>query len=215
MTTQVVSELQQGLERLYRIHTALDVRDFLIDAPTRAALAPARTPREQLLVAEHGGNLEMSLFLCGAALANLTSRDPRAGLDDRNLGDFCLTVEGVSHFVYLAWRARAERPVSALELELQAEIDKYVTCLLVLHPLGGRAAADLRPRLFDAFALEPDLDHEERDRYLVANSNARAYAAHLDARYVARGALVEMLAELRRFYRLGIGEKLAHIAKAA
>jgi hypothetical protein len=211
----MLGDLQRGLETLYRIETELDVRDFLLDEAGRAAFAPARAPREQLLVAERDGGLELGLFLDAAALDNLAARDPRAGLDETNLGDFLLTVEGVSHFVYLAWRARARRPVSALELELQAEIDKWVTCLLLLPPRDLRAAAALRPRLFDAFSLAPGMDDEERERYLVANSNARAYAARLENRYVAQGALAPMLAELRWFYRLGARDKLSHIAQAA
>ncbi len=35
-------------------------------------------------------------------------------------------LEGVSHFVYLAWNAGHDKPVSLLELEMQAEVDKYV-----------------------------------------------------------------------------------------
>src|SRR5688572_13022142 len=204
--------VQRGLEGLYRIDTQLDVRDFLIDQAAREALGVARQPREQLLVAERDGDLELGLFVDRRALDNLAENDPRDGLDATNLGDFLLTVEGVSHFVYLAWRARADRSVSALELELQAEVDKYVTCLLTTWP---KAPADLRATLFERFELAPDLDGEERDRYLAANANARSYAASLDTRFVARGALGDMLEELRRFYRLGSAEKLSHIAQAA
>ena len=113
----------------------------------------------------------------------------------------------------MAWRARAHRSVSALELELQAEVDKWVTCLLTLTLQGG-SRANLRRRLFESFELEPDLDAEERDRYLVANSNARAYAESLDGRYVERGDLIGLTAELRRFYRMGAQDKLSHIASA-
>jgi hypothetical protein len=204
--------LQRGLERMYRIETELDVRDFVIDQKAREALGVARQPREQLLVAERDGDLELGLFVDRRALDNLTENDPRHRLDASNLGDFLLTVEGVSHFVYVVWRAQAGRSVSALELELQAEVDKYVTCLLTAWPTPP---TDLRARLFERFELEPDLDDEERDRYLAANSNARAYAASLDSRFVARGSLGDMLDELRRFYRLGAAEKLSHIAQAA
>jgi hypothetical protein len=205
----MLADLQRGLEHLYRIRTDLDVRDFVIGASARAAIAPARAPREQLLVAERDGELELALFVDEGVLANLAANDPRHRLDEGNLGDFLLTVEGVSHFVYVAWRAHRRRPVSALELELQAEVDKYVTCLLMLGPEAG---GHLRTRLFDAFELEPDLDGDERDRYLTANSNARSYARRLDARYASRGRVFEMLGELRWFWRQGIGDKLAHIA---
>jgi hypothetical protein len=214
----MLGALQRGLELLYRIDTALDVRDFLIDADGRDTLAPARAAREQLLVAENADGLELGLFVDARVLQRLEGREPARCLGD-HLGDFLLTVEGVSHFVYLAWRARRQRPVTALELELQAEVDKYVTCLLIAFDDGGSDGSSggraLLPRLFDDFRLEPGLDAVERERYLVANSNARAYAARLDGRYVQRGALGEMLGELRWFYRLGAHEKLAYIAKAA
>jgi hypothetical protein len=207
--------VQRGLESMYRVETDVDVSDFLIDAATRDAIGLTRTPREQLLVSEREGEVSLALFVDEKVLANLEQNDPRRRLDDDNLQDFLYTVEGVSHFVYVVWRARRGRPVSALELELQAEIDKYVTCLLTMLPQAGRPPAGLRERLFERFTLDPHLDGEERERYLVANSNARAYAASLDARFVSRGSLAEMLAELRRFYRLGVQEKLAHIADAA
>src|SRR6185503_14222309 len=146
------------------------------------------------------------------ALANLAKHDPARRLGDHNFGDFLLAVEGVSHFIYAICCARAERPVTQLELELQAEVDKYVTCLLTTEPALSKA---LRYRLFADAAYEPDLDAEERDRYRAANDNASRYAAWLEATYVAPGRIPEMLGELRRFYRDGLAAKLARIARAA
>ena len=60
-----------------------------------------------------------------------------------------------------------------------------------------------------------DLDADERDRYRAANDEADRYAAALERRFVAPERLDDMLAELRRFYRLGLRDKLAHIARAA
>jgi hypothetical protein len=205
----MLGPIQRGLEELYRIQTDLDVTEFLIDGEARELLGVTRAPREQLLLSQHEGNLEMGLFVDERVLENLKARDPRQRLDEDNLQDFLLTVEGVSHFVYMAWRARHQRPVTGLELELQAEVDKYVTCLLTMIAQDGRPPADLRARLFERFSLEPGMDPEERERYVVANSNARAYAGRLEGRYVANGNLGEMLVELRRFYRMSAGEKLS------
>ena len=146
---------------------------------------------------------------------HLAAHDPRTRLDDGNLDQFLLAVEGGSHFVYVVWRAQSERPVSALELELQAEVDKYVTCLLTMWTQNGTPPEGLRGRLFERFTLAPGVAEEERDRYLAANANARTYAGTLEERFVAKNCIADMLAELRRFYRLGAQEKLAHIAKAA
>ena len=51
--------------------------------------------------------------------------------EESDLDSVCQLIEGVSHFVYVADRARRNLPATQLELELQAEIDKYV--LLVLQ----------------------------------------------------------------------------------
>jgi hypothetical protein len=110
--------------------------------------------------------------------------------------------------------AQVARPVSALELELQAEVDKYVTCVLA-GDAAPTASAAWRARLYDQCTFEVDLDADERDRYQVANDNARRYAASLERRYVARRAIPDMFAELRRFYRLPLGGKLDVIARAA
>jgi hypothetical protein len=85
---------------MYRIDTGVAVDDFVVGHDVRAALSPTRRPREQLLVCEVAGEMELALFLDPAAIANLSQRDPSRGLDERNVGDFLLALEGVSHFVY-------------------------------------------------------------------------------------------------------------------
>ncbi len=211
---RTLARVQRGLETLYRVDTGVAVDDFVIDADVRDAFAPQRKPREQLLVHEAEGEMSLALFVDPAVLANLAKNDPGHRLGDHNLGDFLLAVEGVSHFIYAVWCAQAHRPVTQLELELQAEVDKYVTCLLALESSSTQSEA-LRHRLFVDPAYESDLDHEERDRYVAANDNAHRYAAWLEDTFVATRRIPEMLAELRRFYRKGLAAKLATIARAA
>lgn len=210
----MLDRLQRGLEQLYRIETELEVSDFLIDKEARALMGVARAPREQLLVREEGGELSVGLFVDDRALSNLAAHDPAHRLGEHNMGDFLLALEGVSHFVYLTWRAQNDARVSALELELQAEVDKYVTCLLVADD-RGRGSAALRRRLYRECVYEEDLDPDERDRYQVANDSADRYAASLERRFVAGGRIATMLEELRRFYRLPLDRKLEHIRDAA
>ncbi len=214
MTAQVLVRLQRGLETLYRVATGLAVERFLLDEQGRDSLGLARAPQEQLVAIESADGLDLGLFVDAAVLARLAAHDPRAQLDDRNTGAFLFAVEGVSHFVYAAVCAQRDRPVSALELELQAEIDKYVTCLLA-GDLAPAVSAAWRQRLFDDCRFDDDLDADERDRYRVANHNARRYTASLERRFVAPRRIAEMLVELRRFYRLSLGGKLDAIARAA
>jgi hypothetical protein len=210
----VLARLQRGLEALYRVETRLDVDAFVVDEDARneALGARKRRAREQLLVAQSGEELSLALFLDEEALANLARHDPSCGLSEHNFWDFCLAVEGVSHFIYVALCAARDRSVTALELELQAEVDKFVSCMLVQ---GEREGWQLRERLYERVSLLHDLDAEERDRYQLANDQARRYSLSLERRYLSRGRVAEMLDELRRFYRLGLQEKLQHIAQAA
>lgn len=212
--SDVLARLQRGLETLYRVATGLAVERFLLDQAARDALGLARAPREQLVVVESGDDLDLGLFVDAAVLAHLAVHDPGARLDDRNTGAFLYAVEGVSHFVYAAVCAQRRRAVSALELELQAEVDKYVTCLLA-GDAAPAASAAWRRRLYDECTFDDDLDADERDRYRAANQNARRYTASLERRYVAPRRIGEMLCELRGFYRLPLAGKLDAIARAA
>lgn len=210
----VLDRLQRGLERVYRIDTRLRIQDFVIGDQARQQLGLARAPREQLLLSQDQDTLEVAVFVDDAVLHNLDRHDPGEQLHEGNFGDFLLALEGVSHFVYLMWCARSHRSVSALELELQAEVDKYLTCLLMLGPESARSDL-LRRRLFEQFELEDDLDAEERARYRAANANAHRYSASLEQRYLRSRRVVDMLGELRRFYRMSLPAKLDLIGNAA
>ncbi len=211
----VLRALQGGLESMYRVETDLDVCDFLVGGEERDALHVERAPREQLLIRRDDDGLQLGLFVDERTLENLARRDPRRRLDDGNLADFLLAVEGVSHFVYVVHRARVERPVSAVELELQAEVDKYLVSLLVSWNQNGEPPGDLRERLFANVRFAGDLSREERERYELANSAADEYASSLEQRFVRTRAVDDMLGEVRRFYRKGLAEKLEYISQLA
>jgi hypothetical protein len=214
VTIAVLARLQGGLEGLYRVATGLPIVEFLVDDAARTALGVARSPREQLLVRETADGVDVGLFVDAAVLARLQARDPGHGLDDHNLAAFLYAVEGVSHFIYTALCAQRQRSVSALELELQAEVDKYITCLLI----GDRScdtSAAWRRRLYDECTFDDDLDADERDRYRVANDNARRYTASLERRFVEPRRIGGLLDELRRFYRLSLPGKFDAISRAA
>jgi hypothetical protein len=173
---KTLARVQRGLETLYRIDTGVDIHEFLVDEDVRDAVVSARRPKEQLLVCEEDGEMSLALFLDRSVLANLVDHKR---LDARNFADFILAVEGVSHFIYTIQCARAERPVSQLELELQAEVDKYITCLLSTAPETDVSSA-LRRRLFGDAEYEPDLDDDESERYRAANDNAQRYTGWLE-----------------------------------
>ena len=165
--------------------------------------------REALLVREgDDGDIEMALRVprLGAKVIDLAR--------DADLDPLCQIIEGVSHFVYLADRARAEREATQLELELQAEVDKFVVLAAWLGEPDAGASATLRRRLYEDVSFAHDEATEHGDRYRLANERAHSFVRRLEREYVRRGRWGEMRAELWRFYRMGQEEKL-RLARAA
>ena len=205
--------LQALLQELYALDVAYDVDDFLTtDADLARALdASGRELDEKLLIAETDGEADVSLYVEPGVLERLARSDPLTKLDGDNLEDFWTAFEGVSHFTYYAWNAQLEKSVTLLEMELQAEVDKYVATALLLSRQGQRPPRGLHHWLFEMPRLDERLDGEELDRYRRANRYAGKYCRAL-APAIARGLADEATrAELRRFYRLSQPSKLAHI----
>lgn len=213
--------LQDRLEQIYGIDTRHDVDDFLITdrrlAQHLEGRGCARDADEMLLVRERDDGLGVSLFLDADLVGRLGADDPEHSLHDGNLADFCTALEGVSHFVHLVWRARQSRPTSHLELELQAEVDKFVSSINLLVQQGLEAAPPaLHHRLFRQVRFDDSLNEDERHRYEAANHYAAKYCHHLEYRFLRPfgSGPKAMSDELRDFYRLPLREKIARIERA-
>jgi hypothetical protein len=205
------------LGQLYDVELSYDVYDYLVtDRSTLRGVDPdndARLLDEMLLLAEHPEGAAVSLYLDAAMLERLEGADPVGALDEGNLSDYCTALEGVSHFVYATWRLQRDRPLSLLELEMQAEVDKYaITVFLLGRQCGGRYPAHVHARLFERVRFDARLKPEQYERYRTAHNCAARFCRRLEERYVKRGAalLEGLLRELRTFYRLGANAKLAY-----
>jgi len=126
---------------------------------------------------------------------------PLTELNLAQLEDFWTALEGVSHFMYLAWNARHDRGVRGVELELQAEVDKYVLTAHLAAAQGTNGLPDIHALLFEHTSLDPGLSQALAQRYLDATRSAAVYCRSLSRRFSAlpHPGLVR---ELRRFYRL-------------
>ena len=213
----VLNGLQSLLARLYDVDLEHDVYDYLVtDRAALLGIAPgndARALDEALLLAETPDGAGVSLYLDPSLLRRLEGDDPVGALTEKNLADYCTALEGVSHFVYSTWRLERDRPVSLLELETQAEVDKYaVTVFLLADQQGGAYPAHVHSRLFDRVRFDARLDADQYARYRTAHRCAAHYCRRLEHRFVNRGrARIEALVrELRKFYRLGPTAKLRH-----
>ena len=189
----LAGRIQRGLEALYRLDRAADVDAFVTHAD--------EGQREALLVRESEDGLELQL------------RIPRLGdtsvdVDGASLDPLCQIIEGVSHFVYLADRASLEREATQLELEVQAEVDKYVILASALRDFDAQTSRRLRERLYDDISFVHEAGTVEGERYRMANGCARRFTGRLERDYVTRARFGELQGELRRFFHMGQTEKL-------
>ena len=203
-------DVQRRLESLYALDAQAPVTDFLIPEE-EAAGYPGGGSRT--LVTQRGDEVSLGVVLDGEVGTLLAGADPRVRLDHLNLGAFCTLTEEVSHFVYLLFCARTARSVTQLELELQAEVDKYLSSVFLLCLQNeGAVSPRLRDLLFRRYRLARRLSAEQAERYRAASALAYRYCTFLESRYLRSSRLDDLAREARRFYRLGQREKLEKIA---
>jgi hypothetical protein len=211
--------MQTLLAQLYDAPVREDVQDFVVSDRQRLREVIGEQAEhavdEQVFVVEEEQGVRLGLFIDREVLARLARRDPLEALDEDNLPDYCTALEGVSHFHYLVWSCARGRNVSLLELELQAEVDKYATALALLtRQRSGRFPDALHARMFHAVSFLPQLDEISRSRYEEANRHAARFCRSLEEKFLrARRQRPELwLAELRRFFRRSHQEKIRILA---
>jgi hypothetical protein len=216
---RLLDDLQLMLQQTYDLDGEHRVTDFLTMNPllveALGILPGSAAAREQVLVSQQEEDcVDLAVYIAPEVLERLSESDPLERLHDGNLADFWMALEGVSHFVYLAWNAGLDKPVTRLELELQAEVDKFVLTALLLATRQGSAPDALHHGLFRRCRIDASLDESSRARYEAASRYAEAYCARLLQRFRRRRDLHMITPELRRFYRMSQRGKLARIEGA-
>jgi len=200
--------LQSQLQAVYRIE-APDIEQFLLDDSSVIEVLgkDTRINDEWVLVREQSDGLELGVYIEESHLASLRSANHLGSAIDGHFSSFCVALEGVSHFLFLVDRARRMQPVSLLELEIQAEVDKYV-CAMLHRPWRSR---EWRTRLFREFSLRDGLTAEEKERYLEAGRLADAFCGFLEA-LPHPNALID---EMRTFWRHSSAQRMEKMRRIA
>jgi hypothetical protein len=184
----IAARVQAGLERLYHLDRVADVQDHI--------LGVSADQREALLLREDpDGALEVGVWL-------------PALVGDAGLDALCQLIEGVSHFVYVVERARVQREATQLELELQAEVDKWVVLGASIRTFDAETSASLREKLYDRVAYADEAETELGRRYRLANDVAHRFVRRLERNYIERGRIDDLRAELLAFFQVGQEGKL-------
>ncbi|MDX1482658.1 MAG: hypothetical protein R3315_13325 [Woeseiaceae bacterium] len=214
----MLDQVQQRLTDIYCADHGHDIRDFVITdrriADAIGSGAMLSNTDESVLVQEDDDGLALSVFLDSDMLERLDSVDPLTSLKPDHLDDLWKVVEGVSHFNYLVWCASHDRSVTLLELEMQAEVDKFVSTLLLMIEQGdAQMSSQLHRWLFEDADFRDDLCRETRARYEAASRYASRFCHRIRGRLLEGDATA--LPELRHFYRLTQPGKISHIHASA
>jgi hypothetical protein len=220
MPTMVLQQLQGLLSGIYDLPLRYDVYDFLFTDRERLPPGPRESGTdEQVLVREDqdGKGAAVGVYLDEQLLRRLAAADPLRALNGGNIADYWTALEGVSHFLYLAWHAGHDRSVSLLELELQAEVDKYVASWwLLCKQQPQRHPRELHRLLFERTRVDAALAGDRTELYREANRYAARFCRRLERQLCGAARMrQEALAELRRFYRLSRERKVHHIQRHA
>lgn len=204
-------DVQRRLESLYALEPEAPVTDFLLSAQDATGYPGGGS---RTLISQDGDLLSLGVVLDPGVGALLSQLDPRVQLDGRNLDSFCTATEEVSHFVYLLFCARTARTVTQLELELQAEVDKYLCAAFLLSLQNeGAVSRRLKELLFHHYRIADAMSEERAERYRAASHLAYRYCRYLEAQFLKPSRLEDLARESRRFYRLGQREKLEKISE--
>lgn len=217
----MLEQLQQRHSELYRLDHDFAINDYLITGQNALdgvdsvdnAERIRRIP-EKVLICEQDDAVELGVVFHDDVLSRLAAANPLEDLSDDSLSDLWLALEGVSHFNYLVFNASRDKQVSLLELELQAEVDKFVGTLFIAAEQGYQGIdRALYERLFEETRFDEHLNKDERERYTVASRYAGYFCQALLRRH--RSDYANSLTELRDFFRLDQPAKVSHIHTSA
>jgi len=218
----LLKRIQQQFEKIYYLPQDLSIENFLINQEMlerlkerQHTLSSSLNRKGLMLLFPEGDELRLAVYLHDQVIDNLNTHNPFLGLNDKNIHAFCIMVEEVSHFLYTTWKARHGIQITKLELELQAEVDKFIICTLYCLNHEARInSLSLKEFLFETFSLEKDLPLESKNRYSTATKLALHYCHFLENRFIKKAHFSQMLEETRGFYRLGQSGKISHINRA-
>jgi hypothetical protein len=170
----LLQSIEQRLLSFYGTSIGLYASDFVIDDDklnqiSEAHILPA-PQRAQLLFTHCDQQMDIAIYVSDYLKEELISTSPLTQLTHHNLDAFCVLIEEISHFHLLTQKATEQIPVSQLELEWQAEMDKFLICSgLLFEQTADPHYLPLARKLFDhaRFPASPD-----QQRYIAANDLA-------------------------------------------
>ena len=159
----IISSIEQDIADYYGFAILHRAEDHLVSEDILPEIRRLRGKTESFRAAvyfsETGDEFAIGVHFDPKIRASLLADNPKFSLTNRNLDAFCVLVEELSHFHLLINRASADKQISFLELEWQAEVDKLLFCGIYLERLVGDSHIQpLLKLLFGPGYEEPSLE---------------------------------------------------------
>lgn len=192
----MLEHIYELLRKLYHVEFDGKLRDFLI----RQKICD--TQQETLIISEFpDGTCELGLYF-----------DPRLAQALKkplqHIHELSLAIEGLSHFVHVLDRVQRGHATSLLEMELQAEVDKF----LLLHLLHWERQHEFSPQLFarqfEEHRFAEHVQGEALERYQTAHQLAAKFCHHLQERYLYPLKLKDLVSAARQFFEMDFYHKM-------
>lgn len=188
--SNLIREVDQRLKSLNAVKNQFDSVDFVVPHAEKNAL----------VVKEAEGESEVAVFLKQELLTQLQDLRFPHDFDLSVLPDLSVIIEELSHFNYYCDRALRNIKVSSLELELQAEVDKFA---FALDCLDEQNETHLKDELFSVIFGELKLgawvkDSADVDRYQQAHEVARQFCREV---LNQSSGMLEARQHFRNFYQ--------------
>ncbi len=217
----LIEELQRKIEKTYALDTGITniekfvigdrgYKEFYLHEEIKSAVENDSSGA-RVFIRDGEDTLKVSIYYPDKLIKVLEENDPRLGLHDDNIDECASFVEELDHFLFIAQNFKRNRPFNLLELELQANVTKY----LVLKYFVALQNRSLKLRECDKEYIRHHLFYKrkynlegpiERKRYEDAKVLGMSYT-----RYIDLLSHEERLRDLRRFSRLTCPSKIKHI----
>jgi hypothetical protein len=189
--------VQRRIEAIYQLEPAPAIAPYV--------RVDAEDAREQLLVRQSAESVDITVLLSRASVDALVSRGAALDFDA-----YLEAIEGISHFIHLADRARTELQTTLLELELQAEVDKFLILAEQRETHSIIELVSLHRRLYEDVRFLHASATERGQRYRLAND----LAARLWSQLIRQGPTADRRGTLKRFYRASQAGKISMVRAA-
>jgi hypothetical protein len=191
--------LQKKIEKIYRLHSCPEALQYMI-SPKQFRKLSKFSDNPQVIYVDEGQDATMGIYLGPSLFRQIKKKSKIFSFQD-----FCVMAEEISHFIYLIWSKSNEKKINLLDLEVQAEIDKFI---LASEFFGSKE--EIFEKMFEKFNMRKNLQPEEEERYFTANRLGKKFAIEMLRKKLS---ISRRMNWLRLFYRQTITNRISMIEK--